>query len=123
MIDSVCNDYLMKHCGYSTTKSDHVGLVANAYCDYFGSAHYPNMLDVGMRIAKMGKSSVMYEVGIFEEGSEEVKAVGGLIQIWVDRSTNKVTSEGIPKSIREPLTPLLKNSEQDPDLANSKSKL
>ena len=117
LIDSIINSYLMKYCGYSTASSKHIGLVANTYCDYFGAAQYPGMLDVGLRVVKMGKSSVMYEVAVFQEGSEQVKAVGGFIQIWVERATNKVTGEGIPQSIEEPLRPLLKKSEQDPAMA------
>ena len=113
LIDSIINSYLMQYCGYSTAKSEHIGLVAHTYCDYFGSAQYPGMLDVGLRIVKMGKSSIMYEVGIFQEGDEQVKAVGGFIQIWVKKATNKVTDEGIPKAVREPVKPLLKGSEQD----------
>ena len=117
LIDSIINSYLMKYCGYSTASSGHVGLVANTYCDYFGSAQYPGMLDVGMRVVRMGKNSVMYEVGVFQEGSAEVKALGGMIQIWVKRETNKVTDEGIPSWVKEPLQLLLKNSEQDPAVA------
>ena len=117
LIDSIINSYLMQYCGYSTASSKHIGLVASTYCDYFGAAQYPGILEIGMRVVKMGKSSVMYEIGIFQEGSEQVKAVGGFIQIWVERATNKVTDEGVPKAVREPLQPLLKNSEQDPAVA------
>lgn len=113
LIDSIINSYLMKYCGYSTASSEHIGLVANTYCDYFGAAQYPGMLDVGLRVVKMGKSSVMYEVAVFSEGSEQVKAVGGFTQIWVKRATNKVTAEGVPKTVREPLQPLLEGSEQE----------
>lgn len=117
LIDSIINSYLMKYCGYSTASSDYIGLVANTYCDYFGSAQYPGMLEVGMRVVKMTRSSITYEVGVFQQGDESVKAVGGMIQIWVKRATNKVDEGGIPKWIKEPLQPLLKNSEQDPALA------
>lgn len=61
-----------------------------------------------------------YEVGVFQEGEDQVKAVGGFIQIWVERKSNKPTSEGIPAHVRRQLEPLLKGSEQDPSL---KSKL
>lgn len=61
-----------------------------------------------------------YEVGVFQEGEEQVKAVGGFVQIWVERKTNKPTKEGIPVHVRHQLEPLLKGSEQDPAL---KSKL
>jgi acyl-CoA thioester hydrolase len=113
LIDSIINSYLIQHCGYSTSGAKHIGLVANSYCDYFGAAHYPGMLDVGLRVVKIGNSSVMYEVAVFQEGEEQVKAVGGFTQIWVDRATNKVTPEGVPASIRGPLGPLLSGSEQE----------
>lgn len=115
LIDSIINSYLMTRCGYSTASSNHIGLVASSYCDYFGSAQYPGMLDVGLRVVKMGKSSVMYEVAVFQRGDEQVKAVGGFIQIWVERATNKVDSEGVPKWVKEPLRPLLEGSEQGPE--------
>lgn len=119
LIDSIINSYLQQYCGYSIANSEHIGLVANSYCDYFGSAQYPGMLDIGLRVAKIGKSSVMYEVAVFQEGAEEVKAVGGFTQIWVKRATNKVTDEGVPRWVRGPLQPLLKGSEQDPTVQNS----
>jgi acyl-CoA thioester hydrolase len=112
LIDSIINSYLIQFCGYSVSDSKHIGLVANSYCDYFGSAHYPGMLEVGLRVVKIGNSSVVYEVGVFQEGEEQVKAVGGFAQIWVDRQTNKVTKEGVPGSVRGPLGTLLKGSEQ-----------
>lgn len=116
LIDSIINSYLQQFCGYSIAHSEHVGLVANSYADYFASASYPGMLDIGLRVAKIGKSSVVYEVAVFQQGAEEVKAVGGFTQIWVKRATNKVTEEGVPKWVREPLQRLLKGSEQDPAL-------
>jgi acyl-CoA thioester hydrolase len=119
LIDSIINSYLIQHCSYNPSLSTYIGLVANSYCDYFGSAHYPGMLNVGLRVVKIGNSSVLYEVAVFQEGEEQVKAVGGFTQIWVDRASNKVTSEGVPSSIREPLKPLLAGSEQVSQLASS----
>ncbi|KAK4507784.1 hypothetical protein PRZ48_001519 [Zasmidium cellare] len=120
LIDSIINSYLIQKAGYSVSGSPHVGLVGSSYCDYFGSAHYPGMLNIGLRVVTLGKSSVKYEVGVFQEGEEQVKAVGGFIQIWVERQSNRPTSEGIPAHVRRQLEPLLKGSEQDPSL---KSKL
>ena len=120
LIDSIINSYLIQRCGYSTSASKHIGLVANSYCDYFGSAHYPGMLEVGLRVVKIGNSSVVYEVGVFQEGEEQVKAVGGFAQIWVDRETNKVTKEGVAASVRGPLGSLLKGSEQEAEAGKAK---
>lgn len=117
LIDSIINSYLMKYCGYSTSTSKEIGLVAHTYCDYFGAAQYPGMLDIGMRVVYIKKASIMYEIAVFQEGSDQVKAVGGFIQIWVDKASNKVLKDGVPKWIAEPLQPLLKKGEQDPAVA------
>lgn len=103
----------MDKCGYSTTKSDSIGLVAHTYCDYFGSAGYPGMVDVGLRVVKLGKSSVMYECGIFQRGDEKVKAVGGMIQIWVKRSDNRPAADGIEPHIREVLEKLVNSDDAE----------
>lgn len=104
----------MQNSDYHPPTSKDIGLVANTYCDYFGSARYPGILYTGLRVVKLGKSSVMYEVGIFQEGEEAVKAVGGFTQIWADKASNKTLKDGMPERIREILRPLLKGSDQDP---------
>lgn len=117
LIDSIINAYLIEHCGYDVASSRHIGLVANTYCDYFGSAAYPNNLNVGLRVVKLGKSSVMFECGIFEEGKEAVKAVGGFIQIWVKREDNRPEVEGIPQSIRSGLEKLVNSKDGEKEKA------
>lgn len=122
LIDSIINAYLIDKCGYHPNTSSHVGLVANSYCDYFGSAHYPGMLDVGLRVVKLGKSSVVYECGVFQEGEEKVKAVGGFIQIWVRKEDNRPDAEGVPRHVRGELMALV-NSEDSEAVDVKKSKL
>ncbi|KAK3074091.1 hypothetical protein LTR53_003738 [Teratosphaeriaceae sp. CCFEE 6253] len=107
LIDSIINDYLMKACGYNTHSYPRTALVVSTYCDYFGSVAYPNMLDVGLRVVKLGKNSVMYECGIFEEGDEQVKAVGGFSQVWVRREDNRPPPEGLEAHVRAKLEDLM----------------
>lgn len=63
LIDSVINSFLIQKTGYrpgySDDASDHIGLVGSSYCDYFGACHYPGTVDCGLRVVKMGKSSLM----------------------------------------------------------------
>lgn len=113
IIDSIINAFLIERCGYSTSKSDTIGLVGGVYCDYFGSAQYPGMLDVGLRVVKLGKSSVMYEVGIFQRGEEKVKAVGGFTQIWVKRADDRPAKDGIEKYIRDELVKLVNSDDSE----------
>ena len=64
LIDSIINSYLIQKTGYrpgySDDASDAIGLVGSSYCDYFGACHYPGIVDCGLRVVKMGKSSLMY---------------------------------------------------------------
>lgn len=105
LIDSIANQYLIDECGYRTSKSPQAGIIVNTYCDYFGSVQYPGEVDLGLRVAKLGKTSVVYEVGIFEKGREEVKAVGGSMHVWVeqgaDGSLGRPCNEGMPEKIRK----------------------
>ncbi|GAB1743935.1 hypothetical protein NU219Hw_g980t1 [Hortaea werneckii] len=117
LIDSIINEYLITHCNYNTTTYPRTALVANTYCDYFGQVSYPGKLDVGLRVVKLGKNSVMYECGIFAEGDETVKAVGGFVQIWVRRSDGRPPPEGLEPPIRKKLGVLLKGSGQDSAVA------
>ena len=77
-IDSVVNDYLIKYCGRRpmNPQTKENGIVVTSYCDFFASVGYPDMIDVCLRVNRLGKTSVDYEVGIFQEHVEEVKAVG-----------------------------------------------
>lgn len=111
LIDSIINDYLIKYCNYNTSTYPRTALVASSYCDFFGSVAYPSMLEVGLRVVKLGKNSVMYECGIFEEGDENVKAVGGFIQIWVKREDNRPPPEGLEPQVRTQLEKLMGGSD------------
>ena len=103
LIDSIINAYLIEECGYQMNKHPQAGIIATTYCDYFGSVHYPDVVDTGLRVVKLGKTSVMYEVGIFKRGEDDVKAVGGSSHIWVDQTDGKLgrpLKEGMPPELR-----------------------
>lgn len=76
LFDSVVNTYLIKHCSLHPPTSPQIGLVVHSHCDYFAPTEFPAVVDLALRVSKLGKSSVTYEIGVFERGQEEVKAVG-----------------------------------------------
>ncbi|RHZ44872.1 acyl-CoA thioesterase [Aspergillus thermomutatus] len=93
LFDSIVNSWLIAECGMdpfsmnktASTASDisqQVGIMVNSYCDYFSSVSYPDVLDVGLRVVKLGSSSVTYEVGVFRRGEEDVKVVGGYTHVF-----------------------------------------
>ncbi|OKL57602.1 hypothetical protein UA08_06990 [Talaromyces atroroseus] len=115
LIDSIINHYLITHCGIdpsssssggsSNNKHNQIGLVVSSYCDYFASVGYPDVLELGLRVVKLGSSSVMYEVGVFKQSEDAVKAVGGFTHVFVERDTMKPRG-GMATDIREGLEKL-----------------
>lgn len=70
---------------------------------------YPSVVDLGLRVLKLGKSSVLYEVGIFEQGQDAVKAVGGFIHVFVEQDSRRPAKEGMDQTIRDGLRQILTN--------------
>ena len=107
LFDSIINAYLIKHCGRNASNSESIGLVVSSHCEYFGSIAFPAIVDLGLRISKLGKSSVTYEVGVFERGDENPKAVGGYTHVFVERKTRRPVAEGMPEDVRKGLNQIL----------------
>ena len=83
------NTYLIKHCGLAPPNSPLIGLVVSSYCNFFSPLSFPDVLELGLRVQKLGKSSVTYEIGVFQEGAERVSAVGGYTHVFVDNESRK----------------------------------
>ncbi|RMZ87411.1 hypothetical protein DV736_g5363, partial [Chaetothyriales sp. CBS 134916] len=114
LVDSIVNQYLVDVCGYRIQKHASAAIIANTYCDYFSSLSYPDVLDVGLRVVKLGRTSVTYEVGFFRAGEEGVKAVGGSTHIWVEQKDGvlgRPLKEGMPDVMRSGYLRLMASDE------------
>lgn len=105
--DSIINAYLISHCGLHPPTSPQIGLVVHSECDYFGSVAFPALVDLGLLVNKLGKSSVTWEVGVFERGEEDVRAVGGYTHVFVERERNRPAKSGMPDVVRSELEKLV----------------
>ncbi|KAI0370785.1 thioesterase [Pilatotrama ljubarskyi] len=105
LFDSIVNTYLIKHAHLSPSSSPYIGLVVSSYCHFFSPLSFPAVLDLGLRVTSLGKSSVSYEVAVFEEGRDIPSAVGGYTHVFVDRITRK--SAPITAETRDGLARLL----------------
>ena len=105
--DSIINAYLIECCGLHPPSSSQIGLVVHSHCDFFGSVAFPSIVDLGLRVVKLGKSSVSYEVGFFEQGQDDVRAVGGFTHVFVGRQTNKPAASGMLPETRQGLQKLV----------------
>lgn len=100
--DSVANRYLIDEGGLDIHGGETVGLVVNSGCDYFTPVAYPEPLQGGLRVDRLGSSSVQYGIGIFRKGSNEACANGTFTHVFVDRRSNRPMP--IPGPMRKALT-------------------
>ena len=98
--DTVINRYLILEGGLDIHEGDAIGLCAESHCTYKGSLTFPETVTAGLRVGKLGNSSVRYEIGLFgEDGSHA--ADGWFVHVFVDRETRK--SVPIPDGVRAAL--------------------
>lgn len=107
LFDSIVNAYLIEHCGRDPLASDQIGLVVQSFCNFFSSVGFPSIVNLGLRVNKLGKSSVHYEVGVFKRGQDSVCAVGGYTHVFVDRKTSRPSAFGMSDEIRAGLSKIL----------------
>lgn len=81
-----------------------VGLAVSSSCTYFSSVSYPDELTAGVRLAKLGNSSLHYQVGIFGPDQDMCAALGNFVHVFVDGETRKPTP--LPQEWREALNDL-----------------
>ena len=66
-----------------------IGLVIETQCNYFAPLAFPQTIEAGIRVAKLGTSSVRYEVGLFAQGEPLTAAKGHFVHVYVDRDTRR----------------------------------
>jgi acyl-CoA thioester hydrolase len=85
-------------------QSNTIGLVVETQCNYFAPLAFPQPVEAGLRVARLGGSSVRYEVGLFAEGSDSAAAQGHFVHVYVDRETRRPVA--IPAPLRKVLEAL-----------------
>ncbi|KAF2453246.1 HotDog domain-containing protein [Lineolata rhizophorae] len=103
LFDSIVNTYLVQRCGLDPPSSNQIGLVVHSHCDYIAPISFPSVVNVALRVNKIGKSSVTYEIGVFERGDDAVKAVGSFVHVFVERESRKPARRGMGDTLREGL--------------------
>eukprot|EP00755_Sulcionema_specki_P030447 Sspe_Gene.94390::Locus_66783_Transcript_4_4_Confidence_0.727_Length_539::g.94390::m.94390/K07107/ybgC; acyl-CoA thioester hydrolase len=73
--------------------------VVHSRCDFKKPIRFPDAVDGGMAVVKLGKSSCTYRVGLFREGDDDPAAIGLMVHVWIDPATEKPIA--IPQGVRE----------------------
>ncbi len=102
--DTAVNAYLIQRGGLDIHDGEVVGFVVSSSCDYFASIAFPDAIEVGLRVARLGSSSVQYELAVFRRDEEEACAAGRFVHVFVRRADNRPTP--IPDSLRRALEAL-----------------
>jgi acyl-CoA thioester hydrolase len=106
------NTYLISQCGLHPPSSPQYGLVVHSHGDFFGSIAFPAVAELALRVNRLGKSSVTYEIALFEKGVHEVKSVGNITHVFVDRDTGRPASNGMNGHLKAGLQKILVTVQQ-----------
>jgi acyl-CoA thioester hydrolase len=96
--DTVVNEYLISSGALDIERSLVIGLVIETRCRFFRPLTFPDVVHAGLRVARLGNSSVCYEIGLFREEEEAAAAQGHFVHVYVDRETRKPTA--LPSTLR-----------------------
>jgi acyl-CoA thioester hydrolase len=103
--DTVANRYLIEEGGLDIGDGRIVGYVVSSGCDYHAPVTYPEPIEAGLRVDKLGNSSVQYGIAIFRAGEEQAAAHGHFVHVFVERAANRAVP--IPDPLRTALERLL----------------
>ena len=87
--DTAVNAYLIEQGVLDIHHGATIGLVIETQCNYFSPLAFPQTVEAGIRVARLGNSSVRFEVGLFAQGAELASAQGHFIHVYVDRHTRR----------------------------------
>ena len=102
--DSVVNRYLIEEAGLDINTGEVVGYVVSSGCDYHAPISYPEQIEAGIRVDKLGNRSVTYGVAIFKAGESLAAAHGHFVHVFVDKREQKAVP--IPAKLRSALEKL-----------------
>lgn len=89
LFDTAVNGWLIDAGVLDIHAGEQIGLVVETGCRYFSELAFPDMVTAGIRVAKLGSSSVRYEVGLFRNDDDLAAAEGFFVHVYVDRQTRR----------------------------------
>jgi acyl-CoA thioester hydrolase len=104
MFDTAVNGWLIEASGTDIRRLSAIGLVVETQCRYFAELRFPEVVTAGLRLERLGNSSVVYQLALFSAGAEEPAAVGRFVHVYVDRDTRRPVP--VPDQIRAALARL-----------------
>lgn len=102
--DTAVNRLLIEAGALDLEHSPAVGLVVETQCRYFAPVSFPDRVHVGLRVARLGGSSIRYELAVFRNDEASASAEGHFVHVYVDRASNRPVP--VPDAVRGAVVPL-----------------
>jgi acyl-CoA thioester hydrolase len=111
--DTAVNAWLIHATGTDIRELPAIGVVAQTSCRYLGSLSFPDRVCVGLRVARLGRSSITYDLAVFRQDGDalELAATGSFVHVYVDNQTRKPVE--IPAVIRAAAQSLVRDQTLD----------
>lgn len=106
--DTAVNRMLIQGGALDIERSPVIGLVVETQCRYFRPLAFPDDVVAGVRVGKLGNSSVTYEIGLFRNEEEEASAQGHFVHVYVEREMGRPVP--MPENVRAVLLKLLRTA-------------
>lgn len=103
--DTVVNGWLVDNGLLDIADSPSISVVVETGCRYYASLAFPELIEAGLAVARLGTSSMTYRIGIFGETAETASAAGHFTHVHVDRQSRRPVP--IPDTLRAALEPLI----------------
>jgi acyl-CoA thioester hydrolase len=87
--DTVINTWLIREGALDIHGGAVIGLCAESHCSFHAALAFPETVDAGLRVGRLGRTSVTYEIGLFGEGADTPAATGWFVHVFVDRETRR----------------------------------
>ena len=98
LFDTVLNAWMMRETGIDESTAPVLGVVAETTCRYFAEVAFPGPVDVGVRVQRLGRTSVVFDFGLFLPGVDDIATYGEWVQVYIDRETRRPVP--IPDAVR-----------------------
>jgi acyl-CoA thioester hydrolase len=106
--DTAIAHFLMREGGLDPWRSEVIGFCVESACRFRRAARFPDRITAGLRVAKLGRTSVRYEIGLFRDDDQDTAADGYFVHVFVTRADERPAP--IPPPFRAALARLLTDS-------------
>ena len=101
--DTAVTGWLAEH-GLIGLREGPMWMVAETRCRFLGEVAFPEMVTVGIRLGRLGTSSVRYDLAVFRGEADAAAAEGHFVHVHVDRTSRRPVA--VPDNIRATLSEL-----------------